>query len=482
MVRFVRSICFLREAEVNDWVAVVLAAGLGTRMKSKRPKVLHRICGRAMGAYVAGTVAEAGISRITIVVGNGASEVRSALGEGFTYAEQPEQLGTGHALAQARTLLKDAAPNVLVVNGDVPLVRPESLVALATCHLAVGAVATILTNTGGPVEGLGRVVRDDHGRPKAIVEQAELPKELRSVDEINVGAYCFGAAWLWAALGELRPGKRGETYLTDLIKLAYDSGKATASMSVADPEEALGVDDRLLLAEAEAAVRRRIRRRWMMEGVTILDPPSTYIDADARVGRDSIIHPNSSILGASTVGEDCEIGPGSIIENSTVGSRVRVLASVVEDSTIEEDVDVGPYSHLRGGAYIEAGAHLGNFVEVKKSRFERGAVASHFSYIGDAAVGKRANIGAGTITCNYDGVRKHPTVIGEGALIGSDTMLVAPVKVGAGAKTGAGAVVTQDVAPGATVVGVPARTIPTKPLISRDPRKTGARTKEKRKR
>ncbi len=466
---------------MNDWVAVVLAAGLGIRMKSKRPKVLHRICGRSMGAHVAGAVADAGISRITVVVGNGASEVRSALGQGFTYAEQPEQLGTGHALAQARTLLEDAAPNVLVVNGDLPLVRPESLVALAACHLKAGAVATVLTNAGGPVDGLGRVVRDDGGRAKAIVEQAELPEELQSVDEINVGAYCFQAAWLWAALGELRPGKQGETYLTDLIKLAYDSGKATASMAVADSEEALGVDDRVRLAEAEAAVRRRIRRRWMLEGVTILDPPSTYIDADARVGRDTVVHPNSSILGASTVGEDCEIGPGSIIENSTIGSRVRVLASVIEDSVVEEDVAVGPYSHLRGGAYIEAGARLGNFVEVKKSRLERGAVASHFSYIGDATVGKRANIGAGTITCNYDGVHKHPTVIGEGALIGSDTMLVAPVKVGAGAKTGAGAVVTQDVAPGATVVGVPARPIPTKPLTSRAPRKSRAGTQAKRK-
>jgi bifunctional UDP-N-acetylglucosamine pyrophosphorylase/glucosamine-1-phosphate N-acetyltransferase len=466
---------------VNDWAAVVLAAGLGTRMKSKQPKVLHRICGRAMGAHVTYVIAEAGVTRTAIVVGKGAVEVRAGLGEGFTYVEQTKQLGTGHALVQSRDALENAAQHVIVANGDIPLVRSESLGALMARHLEAGAAVTVLTSSGGPVDGLGRVVRDEGGRIKAIVEEAELPEALRDIDEINVGAYCFDAAWLWPALEELSPGKRGELYLTNLVALAYDSGRPTASVTVADPSEALGVDDRVRLADAEAAMRQRIRRRWMLEGVTIVDPPSTYIDVDVRLGRDSIIHPNSSILGTSTIGEDCEIGPGSIISSSSIGSRVRVLASVIEDSVIEEDVSVGPYSHLRREAHIEAGARLGNFVEVKKSRFERGSVASHFSYIGDSTVGRRANIGAGTITCNFDGVLKHPTVIGEGALIGSDTMLVAPVTVGAGAKTGAGAVVTEDVAAGATVVGVPARPLEKKRPASRAPRASQPRDPAKRK-
>lgn len=436
-----------------------MAAGKGTRMKSKRPKVLHEICGRPMLQHVVEAARAAGHEPVAIVVGVGADQVRAAIGDGVTYVEQVEQLGTGHAVDQAREVLEGTAEHILVINGDLPLVRPETLKNLMQRHLETRAPITFLTCDDSSLD-LGRVIRDDAGDVQDLVEQSDLPDEHRAVREINVGAYCFNAAWLWSHLGEVQPSKRGEVYLTSLIPMAYAMGTPAATMATAEPAEALGVDTRQRLAEAEAVMRERVRDRWMSAGVTLVDPQTIYIDADAEVGQDSVIHPNTTILGRSVIGEDCEIGPGSMIANSRIGQGCRVLASVIEDSVLERDVTAGPYSHLRNNTYIEAGTHLGNFVEIKKSRLGAGSKAHHFTYLGDATLGKNVNIGAGTITCNFDGENKNPTIIEDDAFIGCDTMLVAPIRVGANASTGAGAVVTKDVPPDSTAVGMPARMLP----------------------
>ena len=426
-------------------------------MKSRTPKVLHPICGRPMVAHVAQAARRAGVDRTAAVVGYGSEEVRAALGDDFLYVEQREQLGSGHALLQARAMLEWKASHLLVLNGDIPLVRPESLRAMMDAHIERRAAMTILTCTDGPGDGLGRVARDPSGRVREIIEAADLSEEQQRIGELNAGCYCFEGAWLWPTLAEVPASRAGELYLTSLCGLAYGVGRPVEAVSVADPLEALGVDTRIRLAEAEAAMRQRIRVRWMLEGVTLLDPPSIFIDAAVAIGQDAVIHPHTTISGASVIAEDCEIGPGTIISDSTIGPGCRVLASVVEGSVLEEGVDVGPYSHLRAETYVEAGTHIGNFVEVKKSRLGRGTKAGHFSYLGDATLGKDVNVGAGTITCNFDGERKHPTIVEEDVFLGCDSMLVAPVRVGARARTGAGAVVTRDVPPGITVVGMPAR-------------------------
>ncbi|MCH8190750.1 MAG: bifunctional UDP-N-acetylglucosamine diphosphorylase/glucosamine-1-phosphate N-acetyltransferase GlmU [Chloroflexi bacterium] len=426
-------------------------------MRSRRPKVVHTVCGLPMIAHVTAAARQAGIEHTIVVVGAQGGLVRDSLGEGHQYATQPNPRGTADAVAAARSHVEGRATHLLVLNGDLPLVRPETLDAMMAAHRTSGSPMTILTCSERSVDLPGRVLRDADGVVQDVIEAADLPEGRADLAEINCGAYCFDAGWLWPSLGELRPGKRGELYLTSLVGLAYRQGTPAASAEVADATEALGVDTRVRLAQAEGAMRRRIRERWMLEGVTMVDPSSTYIDAAASIGRDTVLHPNTFVLGDSIVGEECEIGPGTVLTNARIGSRCRVLASMVEDSTLEPDVTVGPYSHLRGESYIESGAHLGNFVEIKKSRLGAGTRSHHFSYIGDATVGKNVNIGAGTVTCNFDGVDKHPTIIEEEAFIGCDSMLVAPLRVGARARTGAGAVVTKDVPPDTLVVGVPAR-------------------------
>ena len=428
-------------------------------MKSKRAKALHQVCGRPMVAHVAEAARGAGLQQTVVIVGHEADGVRSALGEGYSYAMQEEQLGTGHALLQARHVLEDKAEHILVLNGDLPLIRPETLARMMAAHVKGGAVMTLFTCQGDYIDGPARVLRDPSGKVMELVEEAEATEEQQAVAEANGGAYCFQASWLWATLGELRPGLKGEIYLTGLPKLAYDSGQQVQALRADDTTEALGVDTRIRLAQADALMRQRVREYWMLNGVTMVDPTSIYIDAGVEIGRDTVISPHTTISGRTRIGEDCLIGPHSIISDSTIGRGCKVLASVVEGSILEERVEMGPFSHLRAESYIEAGTHIGNFVEVKKSRLGAETAVGHFSYIGDATIGRNVNVGAGTVTCNFDGVQKLPTVVEENVFLGCDSMLVAPVNVGAGATTGAGAVVTRDVAPGATVVGAPARPI-----------------------
>jgi bifunctional UDP-N-acetylglucosamine pyrophosphorylase / glucosamine-1-phosphate N-acetyltransferase len=447
---------------MNDrWTAIILAAGLGKRMRSRKPKTLHTIAGRPMLLHVLAAVRESFAAtgpdaRYVAVVGHGAEQVKAILDAGVRSVDQTEQLGTGHAVAQAQTLAKDSA-NVLVLNADVPLVTPETVSGLMAHHLKHNADLTFLTAVIDDPRGQGRVQRNTAGLVTGIVEEADADAATLANGEVNVGVYCFRGDWLWPRLSRIERSAAGEYYLTDLVGMAADEGSELVAMPVADTIEALGINDRTQLAKAEAVVRDRILRRHMLAGVTIVDPATTYVDADVTRGMDTTLYPGTCLGGETVIGEECIIGPGSQVVDSTLGDRCRVISSVVEQSTLEKGVDVGPFAHVRAGAHICDGVHIGNYAEVKNARLGRGTRMGHFSYVGDATVGEDVNIGAGTITCNFDGIRKHRTVIGDGAFIGSDTMLVAPVEIGAGARTGAGSVVNHDVPPNALAVGVPAR-------------------------
>jgi bifunctional UDP-N-acetylglucosamine pyrophosphorylase/glucosamine-1-phosphate N-acetyltransferase len=432
-------------------------------MKSSVLKVLHRVCGKPMIAYVIDALRGSGVQDVTLVVSpDRAQGLRDLLGATVRYVEQPRPLGTGHALLQCRDALENKAANIVVMGGDSPLVRPDTIQALAARHRQSGAAITLLTSTGALQPDMGRIQRDAGGRVKGVVEASDAAALDRAV-EVNVGVYCFDAQWLWPNLSKVEKSPRGEYYLTDLISMAAKEGKTVESIVSKDNNEGMGVNDRVQLAQAEAALRRRICERWMREGVTIMDPATTYIDAEAVIGQDTIILPNTIIQGAARIGRDCAIGPNSFIRASTIGDGCRVTASFIEESTLEPDVDVGPFSHLRQHTHVESHVHIGNFAEVKESRLKQGVKMGHFGYVGDASVGANTNLGAGLVTCNYDGVDKHRTEIGQNAFIGSDTMLVAPVKVGDGAATGAGSVVTKDVPNNRLAVGVPARILDKSP-------------------
>ena len=441
---------------MTDWAAIVMAAGAGSRMRSRRPKMLHAIAGKPMIRCVVDAVKASNVPRIALVVAPNSEEIGKAAGDRVVLAVQTTALGTADAVRSAKAAVADAE-NILVINGDMPLIQPQTLTELQALHASALADMTLLTTTRATNQAFARIRRDAEGKPIAIVESRDASPEELAIDETNAGAYCFRASWLWDQIGEVSSSRStGELYLTELLRIAVACGARVAT-SEAPADDVRGVNDRLELSEAERIARERIRFQLMESGVTIVDPGSTYVDADVRIGCDTIIRPNSSISGNTIIGEDCEIGPNTIIRASTIGNRCRILASAVEESVVEDDVSIGPFSHLREGAHVESGANLGNYAEVKKSRIGSGTQMHHFSYVGDASVGRQVNIGAGTITCNYDGKDKHETIIGEGAFIGSDTMLVAPVVIGDGGRTGAGSVVTRNVAPGALVFGVPAR-------------------------
>lgn len=436
--------------------AVILAAGKGVRMRSGLSKVLHKICGKELVRHVVDSAKAAGYDRIVVIVSpSNEAPVRDLLGDFVEYAVQAEMLGTGHAVLQAKELLRDVE-TVAVLNGDVPLVRPETLHCLRERHEAEGACATLLTaNSDTP--GLGRVVRDSTGTITEIIEDQDADEQVKTIGEVNVGSYCFNGPWLWEALGAVEPSDSGEYYLPAVIGMAVEQGMPPESIEVDDPAEALGINDRVQLSEAETYLRERLRIHWMRNGVTMPDSGTVYIDADVSLGEDTTVLPNTHITGATSVADRCVLGPNTIIDGAQIGSECRVWSSVVEGSELEARVNVGPYTHIRPGSRIAEGAVLGNFAEVNRSTVGRNSKSAHFSYLGDAEVGEDVNIGAGTVTVNYDGVNKQSTRIGDGAFIGCDTMLVAPVDIGEGAQTAAGAVVTKDVPPDAIAVGVPAR-------------------------
>jgi bifunctional UDP-N-acetylglucosamine pyrophosphorylase/glucosamine-1-phosphate N-acetyltransferase len=440
-------------------VAIVLAAGQGTRMHSRLPKVAHPVAGLAIVGHVVAAARESGVGDCVVVVGDGddAAAVRTAAGAGVRFAVQHQQLGTAHAVAEARDAAGDAE-FVLILNGDVPLVLPSTLIRLMRTLEADGAPDLALLTAHVPVESYGVLDVTPDMRVRAINET----KGSEGIDRheprhINAGQYAARASWLWPRIARIGPAANGELYLTALAAMAHEEGNAAVAVAAEEAIEVRGINDRVQLAEAEAAMRDRIRRRCMLGGVTMKDPATTYIDAGVTIGQDTTIEPQTHLLGATAIGEGCIIGPGSVVRDSKVGDRCTVSQSTIEESTLEDGVDVGPYAHLRPGTHLCADVHIGNFAEVKASRLGRGTKMGHFSYVGDADVGEDVNIGAGTITANYDGRGKHRTVIGDGAFIGSDTMLVAPVRIGRGARTGAGSVVTKDVPDGMTAVGSPAR-------------------------
>jgi bifunctional UDP-N-acetylglucosamine pyrophosphorylase / glucosamine-1-phosphate N-acetyltransferase len=437
--------------------SILLAAGQGTRMRSKLPKVLHQIVGQPLVWHALDSVRALVDQPPVLVVGYQAEAVKKALQEEVVYAFQEEQLGTGHAVACARSTLEGKADVVLVTFADMPLLRKESLEELIAVHRKGDAPVTMTSFIGDEARGFGRVVRDDAGHVKAIVEQADATPEQLSIREYNVSAYCFKAEWLWGALEQIPISPKGEYYLTDVVGLAVDQGYQVESIVLEDPTEAIGINNRIHLAAAEKRMQQRINQAWMLAGVTIINPEATYIEACVQIGQDTILYPNTHLRGQTVIGEGCQIGPDTILMDTLVGDQVKIVASVAESAQLSDQVTMGPYCHLRKGAVLKEGVHLGNFGEVKDSVLGSGTKMGHMSYIGNATIGKRVNIGAGTITCNYDGAKKNPTEIGDDVFIGSDTMLVAPVKIGDRSITGAGAVVTRDVPQDTLVLGVPAK-------------------------
>lgn len=442
---------------------LVMAAGLGTRMKSKRAKVLHELGGRPLIAHVVRTAQSLDPNTILVVVGHQAEQVEQAVlaevGELASFAMQAQQRGTGDAVESARTQLENSDSLLLLLSGDVPLIRAETLRKLIEHHRATEATCSILSVRLENPTGYGRIIRDEAGRFQRIVEQKDATEEEQKVREINSGIYCFETRDLFDALKRIEPkNEQGEYYLTDVAEIIQSTGGKVEVFTHTDPRELSGINTRAELAEFENLLRRNAIRRLMIEGgVTFIDPSHAYISPEAEIGRDTIIYPDVMIEGRSVIGEGCVIRSGARITNSRLGDEVVVKDhSVIVDSEISSNCSIGPFAHLRMNATLEEKATVGNFVEVKKSRLKRGTKAMHLSYLGDATIGERTNIGAGTVTCNYDGIRKHETIIEDDVKIGSDTMLVAPVRVGARSTTGAGSVVTKDVPPDTLVAGVPA--------------------------
>ena len=440
--------------------AVILAAGQGTRMKSDLPKVLHPLAGKPMLWYALRAMEQASTEKPVVVVGLGAKQVEEFVGERGVCVLQEPQLGTGHAAMQAEPVMRGTTDYVIVTYADMPLLRGETFQQLVDVQKQNSGPISMLTVIADNPRGFGRIVRKEDGTVAAIVEEYVATPEQKAIKELNVGAYCFSADWLWDVLGRINKNpKKGEYYLTDTVELAVQEGLRVQALVHDDIAETIGINTRVHLAEADAAVRQRINRDLMLAGVSMIDPHSTYIDAGVTIGKDTVIMPNTYIQGNTTIGERCQIGPNAHIHNSQIGNGCQVFMSVMESARLDDDVDIGPFARLRKGAHLMDHVHMGNFGEVKDSVLHPGVKMGHFSYIGNADIGVNTNIGAGTITCNYDGSKKHPTEIGENVFIGSDTMLVAPLKIGARSRTGAGAVVTKDVKEDTLVVGMPARAI-----------------------
>ncbi|MFV1858065.1 MAG: bifunctional UDP-N-acetylglucosamine diphosphorylase/glucosamine-1-phosphate N-acetyltransferase GlmU [Anaerolineales bacterium] len=439
--------------------SIILAAGLGTRMKSAVPKLLLALAGRPMIRWSTTACREATGSEPYLIVPSEGAAIGEAAGASSRLIEQADPLGTGHAVQQAAESLIGQSELVLVVNADMPLLSADTLRSLVEAQSKSAGVVTLLTTISEQSRGFGRVIRDDAGSIVAIVEQAQANSDQLALTELNVGAYCFASDWLWRELANVTISPKGEYYLTDVVGLAAKGGERIGAIRVSDPDETIGVNTMEHLAQADAAARRRINRKWMAAGVRMIDPDTTYIDAEVTIGPGTVLLPNTHLGGQTVVGDDCQIGPNSILRNAEIADGCVIEASVVDEAVLEAGVDVGPFARLRPGARLGPGVHVGNFGEIKDSTLGAGVKVGHFSYLGDATIGENVNIGAGTITCNYDGKKKNATTIGEGAFIGSDTMLVAPVTIGVGARTGAGAVVTKDVPDRMLAAGVPARVI-----------------------
>ena len=436
---------------MGDISALILAAGKGTRMKSGLVKVMHPLGEKPMIAWPVKAARAAGAGRITLVVGHQSEKVREHFAEedGLDFAVQEEQLGTGHAVACAAQFFKGFKGRILLLCGDVPLIRPATLQTLLSVHEESRAALTVLTTRLENPHGYGRVVKGEGGEVLGIVEEKDATREERAISEINTGIYCVEAEFLFAAVSGLKnDNAQGEYYLTDIVKRGAGLGKRCRSFTVSDTEEVMGVNDRVQLAVAAKVLRRRINEELMLAGVTIIDPDNAYIEEGVEIGVDTVIHPNVHISGPTTIGSGCVIEPSVVIRGCTIGNGVTVKAgSVMADSILHDCVAVGPMAHLRPGNDLGEHVKIGNFVEAKKVVMGEGSKASHLTYLGDASIGSNVNIGCGTITCNYDGVSKHRTVIGDDVFVGSDVQFVAPVTIGRNSLIAAGTTVTRDVPP-----------------------------------
>jgi len=468
-------------SKTSRTTAVVLAAGLGTRMKSSLPKVLHRLCGRPMLAYVLDAWAEAcapeddAAARPVVVYSPAVEAIREAFAERADFALQPATRGTGDAVRVALPIVPEDAAEILVLYGDVPLVTGGDLRAVLDARREDDAAIALATVFAAEPGRLGRVVRSEFGTVESIVEVKDATEEELANNEVNAGLYAFDGAWLRRRIEAIPPSATtGELYLTELVRLAREDGRLVIAVAFEDDGRFDGINDRSQLAAAEWNLRVRRNEQHMRDGVTMRDPSTVYLDWDVTLAADVTLEPNVILRGTTSIGQGTVIGPGSQIVDSSIGANTRVWASVVESSTVEDDVTIGPYSHLRPGSVVGRGAEIGNYAELKNTHLGPGSKQHHVSYLGDAEIGQNVNIGAGTITANYDGTRKARTTIGDGAFIGVDTMIVAPREIGEGARTGAGAVVTKDVPPGKLAVGVPARIReprpkPTEPARGDDP-------------
>jgi bifunctional UDP-N-acetylglucosamine pyrophosphorylase/glucosamine-1-phosphate N-acetyltransferase len=437
--------------------AIVLAAGMGTRMRSRKIKLLHHVAGRPMVAHVLDATLALRPKQLITVVGHQAEQVKTSLSDyPVDFVLQKEQRGTGHAVRKAVAAMKLKSRGLmLILNGDLPTLRPSTLRSLVSRHKRSGAALTVLTARLEDASGYGRILRGARGGIAGIVEDRDATKEQLGLREINVGIYCADPAKLIPLLKKLRPNNaQGEIYLTDAVHRLIHMGEKVVAVCHNDAEEVLGVNTRTELALASRTVYGRKARELQNSGVTILSPERTWVDPRAKIGRDTVLYPDVLLEGSVTIGEDCIVRSGTRIADSTLGSHVEIKDhSVITESVIADKVQVGPFAHLRPGTRLDTGSKVGNFVETKKSRLRAGVKASHLSYLGDADIGEESNIGAGTITCNYDGVNKHRTVLGKKVFIGSDSQLVAPVTLGDGAYVGAGSTITKDVPAGALAVG-----------------------------
>ncbi len=445
----------------GKFAIAILAAGKGTRLKSNRPKVLHEIAGQPLLAHVVAAASQVvPVQSVFAIIGYEAERVREALAStGIKFVLQREQRGTGHAIMEAREVLQNYE-TILVLSGDVPLIRPETITQVRDFHAAQSAAMTILTAEPEDPTGYGRVLRKrNKGRETDEVERIVEQKALRGGEaeqrEINSGIYAFATGPLYAHIGKLTTDNaHGEYYLTDMAALLGKAGEKVVALRAPDSSEVLGVNTRVELAQLDARLRDKKARELMEAGITIFRPETCDIDAEVQVGTDTVIEPFVQLIGRTRIGADCRIRSYSVITNCEIGDGVLVRPGcILEDSVVRDRAQLGPYSHLRPGSEIGEGAHVGNFVETKKTRLGKGSKANHLTYLGDAEIGADVNVGAGTITCNYDGVNKHPTVIGDGAFIGSDATLVAPVRIGSGAYVGAGSCITDDVPDDALALG-----------------------------
>lgn len=431
---------------------LILAAGKGTRMKSSTPKVLHKVNGKPMLHKILELIEKAlSPEENILILGYKREEILASL-DNPVYVVQEEQLGTGHAILQAKEKLKDYQGDIMVLCGDTPLLREETLASLYECHKKEGATTTLLTVVYEKPFGYGRILKEN-GKVVGIVEEKEANEEQKKIREVNAGLYCFDSQELWKALEKINnDNEKGEYYLTDVLGIQAKEGKTILSFELSDAQEVLGVNSKVELAEASEVLRNRKNRSLMEEGVILLDPKNSYIEEDVVIGEDTVVSAGVVLEGKTSIGKCCKLIGNTRIVNSVVADFVEIESSVIEDSILEEEVTVGPFAHLRPKSHLKKKVHVGNFVEIKKSVLEEGVKAGHLTYLGDAQVGEKTNIGAGTITCNYDGKNKFPTLIGKNVFIGSDTMLVAPVKIGENALVGAGSVITKDVPENALAV------------------------------